>query len=275
MLVNIDLLRNWNIHGKRSLHGYDLRDSVRIEYPTPENAVGWYPKGFERGNDSALEAMGWYGLKLGLHAHAEETEVSIEAGFADDRTIATRLLLAGLGRHDVQVKLADFEIETCKRNIWRFLKSFELRGNAELVSISLHRGKRVFVQADVRGKSGDVGEDVVYAISLYNCTDTKQSVVVKQVFKGWESLIPVIIPDQFVLEPNGKQDVAVTVRIHDYMVAGGHENTVLRFIPNGDSEGAAEVELRTLRRLAHPYIYHNKEQWRQTREKIAKYPKSM
>lgn len=273
MLVNVDLLKDWDVEGWKSNSGYDLKNSLKIEYPTPGDAVGWYPIGFERGNDSAFDAMGWYGLKLCINTQTEETEITIKANFIDNRSIDTKIFLAGEGMHDVKVKLSDFQIETCRGNIWRFLKSFQLQGNAELLSATLSRGNKIFVKTDVLGKAGDVGEEVVYTMSVYNCTDTKQNVVVKQVLEGWESLFPVITPSQFVLEPNGRQDITVAVRIHDNMVPGGHENTILMFVPNGDSESAVKVEFKTLRRLPHPYIYLNKEQWEETKKKIDKYPK--
>ena len=165
MLNLIHLLEDWHVVGQQSDHGYDLRETVNIEYPTPPNAVGWYPIGFERGNDSSLEAMGWHGLKLQLNAHAEETEIKVKAGFIDNRSVIAKILLAGSGKHDVQLKLSDFEIETSKGDIWRFLKSFELQGNAELISASLHRGDKIFVETNVLGKSGDAGEEVVYTMS--------------------------------------------------------------------------------------------------------------
>ncbi|MDF2650239.1 MAG: hypothetical protein K0Q73_6044, partial [Paenibacillus sp.] len=273
MLNRIHILEEWHVTGQRSDHGYDLSEAVKIEYPTPVNAVGWYPIGFERGNDSSLEAMGWFGLKLHLNAYAEETEIKVKANFIDNRSVNARIVLAGSGKHDVKLKLSDFEIETSKGDVWRFLKSFELQGNAELISTSFHRGDQIFVETNVLGKSGDAGEEVVYTMSVYNCSEAKQNVIIKQVFEGWESLFPIVTPAQFVLEPNARQDITAIVKVHDYMVAGGHENTLLKFIANGDSERAVTVEFKTLRRLPHPYIYHNEQKWKETKEKIDKYPK--
>ncbi|WP_199615774.1 hypothetical protein [Paenibacillus alkalitolerans] len=90
MLTRIDLLKDWNVTGRHSERGYDLQDSVKLEYPAPANAVGWYPIGFERGNDSALEAMDWHALKLRIRTRAEQTEISVKANFADNRSVAAR-----------------------------------------------------------------------------------------------------------------------------------------------------------------------------------------
>ncbi|OXM85736.1 hypothetical protein [Paenibacillus rigui] len=269
----IDLLRDWDNTGQRTDQGYALKDALHIRFPAAADAVGWYPIGFERGNDTALEAMGWYGLKLCLRTRSDEAFVQIKANFADRRTITATVALAGAGLHDqVKVKLSDFEIETSKANIWRFLQGFELQGEAELVSASLTRGHTIFVETGVLGKAGDANEDISYTFRVHNCTEKKQSVAVKQLFKGWESLLADVRPSRFVLEPDARQEVVAKVRVHDNMVAGGHENTILQFTPNGDADSSVQVECKTLRRLRHPYIYHNGHQWQETKKKIGTYP---
>ncbi|WP_438351517.1 hypothetical protein ACP8HI_13250 [Paenibacillus sp. FA6] len=273
MLNRINLLEDWKITGQQAGKGYALQDLLQMEYETPDDAIGWYPIGFERGNDSALDVMGWYGLKLALNTDSEETEITVKASFIDNRSISAVIWLAGAGSHEVSLRLSDFEVESSKDNIWRFLKSIELHGNAEVISALLVKGDRIFVETDILGKAGDIGEEVRYTMCVHNCTDSKQSVVIKQLFEGWESLLPEISPSRFVLERNGKQQVEVVMKVHDYMVPGGHESTVLQFTAGGDGGNAVQVELKTLSRLAHPYIYYNEEQWRETAEKIAKYEK--
>jgi len=273
MLTRVDLLRDWNVTGRLHEHGYDLRESVAIEYPVKPGAVGWYPIGFERGNDSALDVMGWYGVKLRIQAKEEETKVSVRAKFADGRSVDAGVYLSGAGNHEVRLKLSDFKIEAAKENIWRFLDGFELSGPAALLEAELLRGGKIFVDTNVLGKAGDADEEVTYRVTVYNCTVTRQAVSVKQIFKGWESQLACVTPAEFVLEPNGSQAVTATVRVHANMVPGGHEATRLVFTPNGDSDHEVNIEFKTLRKLAHPYIYHNEKQWEETKAKIEKYPK--
>jgi hypothetical protein len=270
--TNVDLLNEWTIQGQRRDDRYPLHEGLRMEFPAPECAVGWYPIGFERGNDSAFDAMGWYGLKLAVVIQGEASIV-ISAHFMDNRSVRARVMLAGAGAHEITVKLSDFEIEAGKANIWRFVKAVELTGEAELVSASFVRGDRLFIETDILGKSGEPGDEVVYTMKVHNCTPYLQSVAAKQCFKGWESLLVKVEPAHFVLEPYGKQSIRAMVKVHENMVAGGHESTVLSFIANGDGSSEARVELKTLRKLSHPYIYHNSEQWQAAREKIAKHSK--
>ncbi|KRE69608.1 hypothetical protein [Paenibacillus sp. Soil750] len=268
MANQINMLEEWHQAGAKGDYGYQLKESLKLEFPTPDGSVGWYPIGFERGNDAALDVMGWHGLELVVHTAGEETEVIVKAGFIDDRSVSATVLLAGAGEHQVSIKLSDFDMETCKGNIWRFLKRFELCGEAELIRAELRRGQRIYVESDVRGKSGEIGDEVVYTMTIHNCTEVKQSVTVKQVFEGWESLLPIVTPSRFILEPNEKQEVTAKVNVHERMVPGGHEATVLRFIAGGDSGSAVHVELITMRSLQHPYIYHNEEQWKAVKTKI-------
>jgi hypothetical protein len=268
MKTSIDLLNEWNARGLRTDRGYNLVGTLILEYPAPENATGWYPIGFERGNDSAWDSLDWYGLILRLYTGSEAAEVRIRADFEDHKSVTAKVLLAGAGTHELRVKLEDFEIEAAKANIWRFLRGFEFQGEAELVAAHLNRSEKLYVQADIRGKAGEPGERVEYSMTVYNCTGVCQQVSVKQSFKGWESLLAEVSPQGFRLEPYGNQEVKAVVKVHGGMVPGGHEDTILRFTANGDGGSAVQVELKTLRRLPHPYIYMSKEQWLERRKLI-------
>ncbi|WP_159886957.1 hypothetical protein [Paenibacillus puerhi] len=273
MKTGIHLLDEWIVNGDKSGAGYSLQKGLRLEYPEPENSAGWYPIGFERGHDGALDAMGWFGLRLGLQLQKETADIRVKARFIDNRSVDAVISLAGAGDHEVKLKLSDFEIEGSKGNIWRLLKSFELQGEAELAFASLQRGDVLYVETNVLGKAGELGEEVVYTMTVHNCTPVKQHVNVKPRIYGWESLHPVIHPAGFVLEADGSREVTVTVKVHDGMVAGGHEETALSFIPNGRSDCAVQAACITLRALPHPYIYHDERKWKETREKIDAYPK--
>ncbi|WP_339316426.1 hypothetical protein [Paenibacillus sp. FSL R10-2734] len=271
MKHSIELLQEWNVKGEQGSAGYSLNQGILLTYPVSDHAVGWIPYGFERINDSAMDVMNWFGLFFRLHTEAEATQIKIKATFADDLEVCTTLFLAGAGSHDVRVRLTDFDIERAKANIWRFLQTIEIQGDAVLKSAQLKHGERLHVHADVRGKAGNKGDLITYPMTVYNCTDADQHVQVKQISEGWESLIADITPKTFILKPYEQKNVDVTVRLHDYMVPGGHEKTQLHFIANGDSGSAVHLELLTLCRLSHPHIYYNEKQWSERRELIKKH----
>ncbi|SDD06555.1 hypothetical protein SAMN02799630_01936 [Paenibacillus sp. UNCCL117] len=272
VLTSVDVLKDWSIRGQRLDQGYELAQGLCAEFPAPAGAKGWYPIGFEQGNDCAVDVMGWFGLKLTILARDEHTEIAVKASFMDNFHVIAPLLLAGPGRQEVTVRLLDFSVETAKANIWRFLKRLSWSGNAALLEARLMRGEKLFIASEVRGKSGDVGESVVYKMTVHNCTEVKQSVAVRQLFTGWESLLANITPSSFVLEPYGSKAITVAVDVHANIVPGGHEKTMLRFTANGDGASSEQIELLTLRRLPHPYIYHNEHQWAETKRKIDRYP---
>ncbi|ASA21662.1 hypothetical protein [Paenibacillus donghaensis] len=265
MNVHIDLLSDWKAAGSPSESGYSLDRKLLLEYPVALDAEGWYPIGFERGHNGALDAMDWYGLILTINTLDASTAITLQANFIGHPPVQAKAGISGPGIHELKVKLEDFAIESAKANIWRLLRSFELKGNAELRSARLVRGEKLFVQADVKGKSGEAGEAVVYKMTVYNCTELRQHVSVKQRLDGWESLLAEMTPGEFDLEPYASRELTAAVKVHDSMVPGGHENTVLHFTANGDGGSAVLVELKTLRSLAHPYIYWSKEQWAERR----------
>ncbi|MGG1515570.1 hypothetical protein ABE504_09165 [Paenibacillus oryzisoli] len=261
MPTTIDLLQDWRMENRED-------GAAVFHYPVPEGAQGWYPIGFERAHDGSQDAMGWFGLHISLIAETEETSFRIQANFVEERSVSATVTLAGSGRHDCIVRLDDFDIERSKRNLWRFVQSFELHSAGRLVGVRLLRGERLYVETGVLGRAGEAGEDVAYTMTVHNCTDRRQHVAVKQLFEGWESLLAVVTPEKFVLEPYAQQEVKAVVRVHDLMVPGGHEMTTLRFTGNGDSSSSVEIVLKTLRKLPHPYIYHTEAKWQEVRERI-------
>lgn len=74
------------------------------------------------------------------------------------------------------------------------------------------------------------------------------------------------------LAPGESIPLTVSVTVHDYMVPGGHENTCIRVWGQGSSISCQDsAELKTLRHIQHPYLYHNLAQWKQSWENIRSY----
>ena len=299
MKNRIDLCQEWNRE--------ESEGRVRFTFPSPEGA-GIRPLGFDCVNDAAVDAMGWYGFRLGLVTEKPDVRILVTAGFAGGRRLEAALGLAEPGTHSCDLALEDFDIERAKSNIWRELAWLEVcrdakaadkretaasegvlaasegahemstdgqgidKAAAELVSAELLRGSSIALETGVLGKAGNVGEAVVYTVTVHNCLGRRQRVKAFQAIEGWESMYASIAPEDFLLEPYGCCQVEVGVRIHDYMPAGAHEKTIVRFVPEGNSAGAREVSFMTLRALEHPYIYHTKEKWREVAENIRKEP---
>lgn len=283
MKMREDILNDWIIKKKTNSSNlsqinltdtqYNPEQNTTFRYKEANNGKGRCSYGFDYKNESAFDAFRWYGFRLNVETVEEQSIVDIRAGFYSGIEVSHRLYFASAGIHEVDVKLTDFDLESSKSNLWRELVEISVDGNSVFHSLELIRQKSIYISTDIAGKSGDVGEDIFYNLQVFNCTEENLAISIKQCIEGWESLYPDINPKEFILPGNGVQDVQVTVKIHDYMVAGCHEVTKLRFIPNGDSSAAVEQELYTMCKLEYPYIYHNKDGWQQVKEKIKKFDK--
>lgn len=78
--------------------------------------------------------------------------------------------------------------------------------------------------------------------------------------------------DRIVLAPGESTLLEVSVTIHNYMVPGGHEKTIIRVCGQGGMMSCQDtVELKTLCRLPHPYLYHDAAGWKCAMENINQY----
>lgn len=270
----VNLLHQWKVTGtKKEEKGYALTQGVIFQYPVPEGARGMYPYGFEKKCDAAFDAMNWSGLSLEVEAEEEMTDICITAGFYEGAPVAAQVQVMGTGIHSIHISWRDFQVEACKTNIWRFLTELEVKGNGILTGARLQRAERIYVHCPIRGKSAKAGETAVYQVEVTNVSEQQQLVTVQQDYQGWESIVADIRPSRLALAPGETQSLTVSCKVHDAMVAGGHEDTVLRFLPNGSSDHAEQLELKTMRYLPHPYIIHDSQGWEEVKKRVELYPK--
>ena len=288
----VDILREWEMQGKE--RGFYFR------HPVKENAVGFYPCGFIQKNDSAVDFTGWYGMVLEVKcinakaAGMEEGEAcqdnvsaavnaehcGITVAFADKASLKADVPFLLQNEHAViEVPFSVFPLETVAQNYWQFVTAIEIEwGKSDLciTAFRICRGRGIYLEMPIKGKSGETGEEIVYEGCLYNCEPTAMIAVLQQSFEGWESLRAEITMSsgeaQTQLPPYGSVSFEVKVKVHDYMVPGGHESTTVKVMGwNGQAAYQEQVILKTMRTLRHPYIYHNEDGWRGVMDKINKY----
>lgn len=256
---------------------------VFYTFPAPENAKGFYPYGFVRRNDSTADLMGWYGFRLEMSAVEDvqlfQAEVEIQAGHQPVRTKVSAPVQNGSAR--VELPLSSFPHLLVQESIWQFVGGVELRFDTSafrVEKLQACRARAVWVDVPVRGLHGEAGETVTYHGRLCNCTEETAVASLSQQLEGWESMrAEIAVEGQdsacVTLTPGACVPFTVRVKVHDYMVPGGHEETIIRATAHtGSCTGMSEVSLKTLRNLPHPYIYHNKAGWKAVREKIDTYP---
>lgn len=288
--ARIDLRREWRQEVWET--------GVKFAFPVPEDAKGFYPWGFVRKNDSAADLVGWHGIFVTLrekgegagpasdedmaaHGDSGVATLRVRVSFAELEPLETEVpaIVQG-GGAQVEIPFTAFPLELAKGNRWEFVTAVEIAwegAELELAECTIRRRPGVYIQMPVRGRAGAVGEQIEYRGTIYNCSSERMIVTADQVFQGWESLLAEICVGEegakdMILAPGEGIPLVVSVTVHDYMVPGGHENT--RIIVRGQGTGIScqdSVELKTLCRLPHPYLYHDAAAWRQTAENIRGY----
>lgn len=286
--ARIDLLQEWELQ--------ELKNGIRFNYPVPDDANGFYPYGFVRRNDSAANLVGWHGLFVSVREKGcgEQEQrcgrMSVTIFFAEEEPLKAEIpVLLRDGEAKAEVPFTLFPQELAKGNRWEFVTAVELECSCsvEIVECTFRHRPGIYIHMPVKGKSGKAGEDICYRGTVYNCASEPLMVTAEQVFEGWESLMARIhlgnaVGATFqrdegdtggvILEPGESVSIDVSVTVHDYMVPGGHENTHIRVCGQGSRTSSQDrVELKTLCRLQHPYLYHDTAGWKRTMENINGY----
>ncbi|MCD7776879.1 MAG: hypothetical protein LUH54_05875, partial [Firmicutes bacterium] len=243
--------------------------SVTFSYPVGEGAVGRYPYGFDTKNDIALDAMEMYGLSLSFISARERTCFSVTAGFYDGGALTKEIDALGTGEHLIDVAFCDFPQPTSKENVWRELSRIEIVGDIKLTGAKIKKGRVISVSAPVRGKAAAAGKCVIYGVTVGNCTGRGIIVSVSSVIEGWESFPAALSEEKLIIPAYGDASLELKVSVPEGVPAGGHEDTTLKFTPDGDSAGSETVTFSTLCEIPHPFIYHTADGWRETARKIA------
>lgn len=259
MLKNIDLTC-W----KQRL----LPQGVCYCFPVPENAKGEYLLGFVRRNDSAFDAMEYEGIAIS--AFVPQGQVRLTVYFADCEPL-TCTIKTVTGEQELFIAWEDFAIEQARRSVWQFVTAVSVEG-CKVHRAVIRCAEKLAAECEVCSKSTAAGQSVCYTVQLYNPLDEPIVVAAKQVFQGWESICARITPSELTLQGGQQTEICVELTLSEQMVPGGHEDTQIRFVPNGDADAAVTVTLQTLCALPHPYLYHDKAGWAGVAEKIKKYP---
>ena len=268
----------------------ELDKGMRFSYPIPQGAKGFYPYGFVQKNHSAANLVGWHGIFVTLREkpsgaqkrdpNPNREKLQITVSFADREPLKVQVpFLLQNGCAKVEVPFSIFPLELARGNRWEFVTALELSwGDSalEIAECTIRRRPGIYLHMPVRGKSGDPGESLVYEGSVHNCSSEMLAVTAAQSFEGWESLIAEIClgkeDSEIILSPGESAPIRVSVTVHDYMVPGGHENTKIRVRGQGSGSACQDwVEIKTLCRLPHPYLYHNALEWKKRMTYIRQY----
>lgn len=262
---------NWNLmtEWKREQKG-----KKNIFYYPEEGS--FYDIGFVKKHSGAVDLMDFAGLFMTLSTQ-QETQIRVTFHFAgEESVVCERRIPCGNGQ-TVRFTWKDFSVETSRENYWQYVTAVEIDTEAELLKCQLRKRECVYAIFPVRGKSGEAGETVTYLGTVTNCSDEGIFVEALQLYEGWESVnVGIAWMDmhdakEIYLKPQEEKSIQITFKVHEYMVAGGHETSVVLFKAQGSTSGEEKVILKTMRTLPHPYIYHDMQGWKQVKEKIDTY----
>ena len=280
-----DLLKDWKT----------VREDGDFTFVYPKEGT-FYPYGFEQRHSGCANLMDFAGIFITANVNAAET-MQITVGFADGKEISCEVPLAEGKAKRIRVSFADFPMETSKETPWQYVKRVTLNTKAEILSCRAQRRAYLFADFPVKGKAAGVGEAVVYEGRIINCSEEAVAVTAMQLYEGWESVKAGLQWGQqddveamaqladsmgktvtksngteaILLQPGESRALTISFQVHDYMVPGGHETSVIRFRVQGSNTSDELLKLKTMRSLEHPYIYHNTEGWQEVKKKINQY----
>ena len=189
--------------------------------------------------------------------------------------------VSGKGWHTVTLPWSAFEFRAGEFWVFEVCQGVQGRGEKlgwqrrpefPLRNVRVVKAPVVSLESEVCGKSTAQNGSVEYAVTVGNCTDTKQSVrsFVREIRLGRNGCRR--RAGRAAARPRRNARVKVRVAISDRVPPGGHETQVLQAIGNGDAAEAAQLKFITTSEVPHPFILHTPARWREVREKAAKYP---
>ena len=188
-----------------------------------------------------------------------------------------RTRVTGAGWHTIFLSWSNFPINEAQLiGTIRSIKELDLvffssnsNANIQLRNVELTKGNQLAMQADIKGKSAQRGESVVYEVEVGNTTNQKQAVHLTNDERGWESMITTISPTDFDLNPGEIRLCQIKVHVPSAYPEGSREKQAIRAIANGSE--VVSVTLITASALAHPNILHTAARWQEVKDKVAKY----
>jgi len=262
---------------------------ITFYYPYRKEAKGAFAYGFLLQDDTTFNFTGWEGIFLTLERKkAEEEKLKITVEVREVTSHQTRerelkferFLPAKEKELEVKAPFSDFSVELCKENIWNFVKKITISVSEDFVlkKAEVRRKSQIYIDMPIKGKAADTGEEIVYDGLVCNCSGQRLAISAMQQFQGWESMKAQIVlggmnqEGMAVLEPYGITKIHIHLKMVERVVAGGHEDTWIQVVSQGSTSASERICLKTVKTMAHPFLYHDQAGWKGVKEKIARYP---
>ncbi|ANW95382.1 hypothetical protein AXE80_03415 [Wenyingzhuangia fucanilytica] len=141
----------------------------------------------------------------------------------------------------------------------------------KIKNVFLTKGQTHYIDADIRGKSADAGETVVYQLEIGNTTNQPQMVQLRVETMGWESMQASLETSSVPLAPNQIKKIDLKVKIASHLPTGIREKQIIKAIANGQGASVSTLEFTTAVRVPTPNIVFTEDKWQEVKDKIKKY----
>jgi len=267
-------------------HTATLKIPGEASFRFPEGSHGFVKHGYQVVNDDTRDWRSLYGVQCEVRLDdAREVALTVAVVFAKRNgtadAVKSDVRLSGTGWHSVTLPWSAFAFDQARTVQLTFVKGITLAahftdgGNPGQIAIRNVRAilaPTVALTGDVRGKATPAGRSVEYPLTVSNCTDRPQSVVLSLVHYGWETMEATPSPATLQLAPGETKPATLRVKVSERVPPGGHEEQVLQAIANGDASTAAKLSFVTVSELPHPYLLHTPKRWQEVRDKVKSHP---
>lgn len=251
------------------------REGAKFAFPNTPDGNNWYTVGFFPKNDYSVDVGDYLALEFELAEPAEKAgQIRVNIGYIDSGEINYENIVhteyvgaVEAGDRTVTAYLEEFDYLSSRRNVLKFVRYVEF--DREVKDPRFIKSKGIYAYSDVYSKPAAHNETASYTIRLENETDKPKAYSISLKKDGWE-VCDVSFSERFgEIEPYGRKDIVMSVKMSDRIPGGGFEKQTVNIVTGG--AGGQTLEFMTVSELEHPYIIHNKKGWREVREKMDKY----
>lgn len=274
--VRIDVLNDWITE----------KEGRKILFKVPATSdKEFYNVGFLRANDNTIDLTDYESLSMECRCDSSQEVIPVTITIYTADKMPRKTTVYGFnnsGRVRFEVKFSQFDVETAKANYYIFTRVIAVDSSdidIEVTSFKIRRRPGVYTFFDIKGLSGTPGDILTYKGVICNCTDEDLLISCRQLFQGWETIragVSVIYEDTangdlVVAKPGDKIGLEIRVEVNEQVPPGGHE--ISAFVVNAQGLSRSyenRFELKTLRSIPHPYLYHDADGWKKVGENIEK-----
>jgi hypothetical protein len=258
--------------------GATLSTPAKATFRYPDGPRGRYNVGFASENDSTRDWSGWYGVRFDVNL-SDDRPLTLQIAIsgpdaATDHPTTTQTTLRGAGWHTVLLPWSSFDFPQEFAGFLHDVKQLTIsakfddgtNGVVGIRNVCVVHGRSVWLDAIQRGRSVEAGGSANYTVTVGNCSDQPQVILLSFQRQGFEAMTSTVSPATVKLDSNAVAQVQVSVAVPDRVPPGGSETQTLIAVG-----GDAQLELLTAAKLSHPYIMLTSEGWDQVRAKVKKY----